>query len=95
MDETDIATLIRSIDKLNDTVERRNTGASIGNSVINFNASGVVVWISLSCVAVLIVMNLMQGATITKLETKYDRMQDYLNAIYAQAPHLKPKEISQ
>lgn len=31
-------------------------------------------------------------STNSELNRKYERMQDYLNAIYAQAPHLKPQE---
>lgn len=36
-----------------------------------------------------------QSAQIAELSRKSDRMQDYLNAIYAQAPHLKPADYGQ
>lgn len=40
----------------------------------------------------IIEMRRQQDDTVKELNRKYDRMQDYLNAIYAQAPYLKPSE---
>ncbi len=99
MDVGDVERLISAIDKLSSTAERleRNrlqAGNSVGN--IHLNAGGVGVWVSVSCVFILVVVNIMQlGSTsneIRDLKVQYTRMQDYLNAIYAQAPQLKPKE---
>lgn len=36
-------------------------------------------------------MEAVQRAANDKMEMKYERMQDHLSAIYAQAPHLKPQ----
>jgi hypothetical protein len=36
-----------------------------------------------------------QSAQIAELSRKSDRLQDYLNAIYAQAPHLRPADYGQ
>lgn len=99
MEPGDVDRLTKAIDKLNSTANRLdsslNSGApGNGNNVsnVNLNAGGWGVWISVTCVIVLAVMNNSNQVTITRLEQKYERMQDYLNSIYAQAPHLKPKE---
>lgn len=94
MDSVDTSALINAIDRLNRTAEKLDTKAS--NSVsygnIHFDTGGMAIWISFTLTCVLAAVNIMQLANITKLESKYERMQDYLNAIYAQAPHLKPKD---
>lgn len=40
-------------------------------------------------------MEIAQREAIDKMEAKYERMQDHLSAIYAQAPHLKPQPEKQ
>lgn len=59
----------------------------------------VAVWLLIAASALILGMNIGQRDTITQqaaqineMQRKYDRLQDYLNAIYAQAPQLKPKE---
>lgn len=81
----------KDIDKLTDALERVAKWSSSGSNNNNFsmNFGGVGLYISLALVAVLITICFFQASAISDLQRKYDRMQDYLNAIYAQAPQLR------
>lgn len=64
--------------------ELRGGRAGTNRANISINASGAGVWL-----AMLFVQSVMLAAIVI-LFVKFDRAQDYLNAIYMQAPHLKP-----
>lgn len=81
--------------------------STANTSSINVNAGGVGIWVcawiaSLCCVAMLVAGGMFlwsvsrqmeaQDAKIAKQDDQLSRMQDYLNAIYAAAPQLKPKD---
>lgn len=69
-------------------------------SSVNVNAGGMGGWIAawiagVCCAAMLsagIVFVLYTNSILAKQQDQISRMQDYLNAIYAAAPQLKPKE---
>lgn len=65
-------------------------------STIHVNAGGAGLWIAVTCCIVTTIIAIGMGigwaVTAYKQGTQIDRMQDYLNAIYVQAPQLKPKE---
>lgn len=67
-----------------------------GNAVIHVNAGGIGMWVAVTCCAVMFVVGLsmavLGGLAYTSTQQRMDRMQDYLNAIYMQAPQLKPKD---
>lgn len=91
---TDVERLRKATEKLASSADRV-AGHSIGgvNNSNRFDFGGVGVWICVTCVIVLAVLNFNQATQLSDMNRKYDRMQDYLNAIYAQAPHLKPKNV--
>lgn len=79
-----------------------------GNSTttVNVNAGGVGVWLCLTALVVVCVVSVMsanerakgvsrQDAEIRDLRNDVQALNDYLSAIYMQAPHLKPKESEQ
>ena len=59
---------------------------------IEVNAGGVGVWIATTACCVMVAVSLFMGLWVVDLSRKVERLGDYLQAIYAQAPHLKPKE---
>lgn len=68
------------------------------NATIQVNAGGIGMWVAVTCCAVMFVlgvsMAVLGGLAYTSTQQRLDRMQDYLNAIYMQAPQLKPKETT-
>jgi hypothetical protein len=59
---------------------------------IEVNAGGTGVWIATTACCVMVAVGLFMGLWVVDLSRKVERLGDYLQAIYAQAPHLKPKE---
>ena len=84
-------------------IEDRRSSSNNGVSTITVNAGGVGVWACLTACIMMISMMLIGGMWMSREFNRIDRemtdrregmerMQTYLSAIYAQAPHLKPKE---
>lgn len=88
---------VDKLDALTDRLGKLLQGSpNVGTATINVNAGGIALWISVTCCTILLAVS-MVGAVwgamvITTQNAKIDRMQDYLNNIYQQAPWLKPKE---
>lgn len=76
------------------TVEKMAAKFNTNDSAatITVNAGGVGVWIATTAALVMFAVNVLLGALFVIQDSKINKMQDYLNAIYMQAPHLKPKE---
>lgn len=74
-------------------LSKNNSNAA---STINVNAGGIGVWVAASAcavsVAVTIVAVIFGALVIIDQGRQIGRAQDHLTAIYAMAPHLKPKE---
>lgn len=71
--------------------------ASVASSaVIRVDAGSFGLWFSATCCAIMVVvailMGLFGGFYLQDQDKRLDKMQDYLNAIYVQAPQLQPKE---
>ena len=63
-----------------------------GNAQITVSAGGAGVWISAFCAGLCFVMMLALLFLYVDQSRKVDDLNHYLQAIYAQAPHLKPEE---
>ena len=63
-----------------------------GDSTVTINAGGAGVWIAVTCCIVSFVINLGLAVAFLSHDRKIERLQDYISAIYMQAPHLKPEE---
>ena len=61
-------------------------------STITINAGGAGVWIAVTCCIVSFVINVALAVAFLNHDRKIDDLGDYLQAIYAQAPYLKPEE---
>lgn len=98
--ETHEQTLDRIEDMLRDIPYGTQRDSQSSASTITINAGGawhaMAVWIASLC-SVVSLLALVLGAIgmshyIAAQDDKLSRMQDYLNAIYAVAPQLKPKD---
>jgi hypothetical protein len=49
-------------------------------------------WVCASAALVMLVIGAVTGLLFLDLSRKYDRLEDYLQSIYAQAPHLRPED---
>lgn len=83
------------LSRLGDQVEglKREVAGSNGNvSTIHVDAGSVGVWIAAAACLVMLVMGIVCFALYLDQQRRLDDMQHYLNAIYMQAPHLKPED---
>jgi hypothetical protein len=83
----------RNAESIKGTLEKMQVDRSSQSvSSLNVNAGGVGVWIATTACCVMIAVGLLLGLWVVDLSRKVERLEDYLQAIYAQAPYLKPKD---
>lgn len=84
-------------DKLDRFLEFSNKGTS-NRQEIQIHAGGVGLWIAVVCCIVTFFVSMTFISVgfylFQEQSSKVDKMQDYLNVIYMQAPQLKPKEAN-
>lgn len=92
--------LKETLDSVSDVLRdlRVNAIDRRGSSNIQINGGGVGVWIATVCCALMLGMGLIGAMVIVDLRqqigdanSQIRDLRDYLSAIYAQAPHLKPE----
>jgi hypothetical protein len=67
-------------------------GSQVAQSTVTVQAGGFALWVATTCCAVMLATNLCLLFMFAGHDRKIERLEDYLQAIYAQAPHLKPKD---
>lgn len=72
----------------------RGVDVKVDNRVDN-RTSERAAWLAGAAAAVAMTIAILQAVQIYALQAKYDRMQDYLNYIYQQAPSLRKPENPQ
>lgn len=80
------------IDPLVERILKDALGNNTNTAKIEINAGGLGVWIATTCCAVMVAVSLLLALWVVDLSRKVSDLGDYLQAIYVQAPHLKPKE---
>lgn len=93
----EVEALTRNVQLLDDRLEQISktaAGVGIGQSTVNLSMGGVGVWIACTCAAVCMVASLFLGVLFLDHSRKIDSLHDYIAAIYAQAPHLRPTETT-
>lgn len=96
----EIVKLVDAIERLNESVKKLDQIGSV-KAKASIDARGTQV--SVMCVVILLIICIFQSRDsnrmqekytrdIIEMQRRYDRMQDYLNVIYIQAPHLRPKD---
>lgn len=93
MDEPD--NLQSELDRLDSLLRSLQPQSRVNSAQITVSAGGVGVWIaataSILCLFAVMVLTMLY----IDQRREVDDLGDYLNAIYMQAPHLKPKEESE
>jgi len=69
-----------------------NGDSNIQQSTVTVQAGGFGLWVATTCCALMLGMNLCLLVMLAGHDRKIERLEDYLQAIYTQAPHLKPKD---
>lgn len=92
-EETDIPALVERMEKAGAALT--GTGNAIGSSTVTVNAGGIGTAMALIASALMLGLNIALVVTYNDQNRRIDRMQDYLNAIHAQAPWLKPPSDAQ
>lgn len=69
-----------------------NSDSQINQTTVTVQAGGIGVWAAVTCCAVMLAVNLCLLLVLSGHDRKIERLEDYLQAIYTQAPHLKPKD---
>jgi hypothetical protein len=94
------------MDDREDSLLLRALRGGNNTTTVNVNAGGVGVWLCLTALLVVCVVSVVtaserakdvarQDKEISDLRDDVQTLNDYLSAIYMQAPHLKPKEPEQ
>lgn len=90
--DPEINELTRALDRFSDRIDRLERVSSTAQ--ISVSAGGVGVWIAAFCAGVCFVMTMMLLVLYVDQSRKIDDLGHYLQAIYAQAPSLKPSDGS-
>lgn len=96
-DGSSISDLADRADKLIEILagkgDQRSVEVKVDNRVDNRRTERAA-WVCGIACAVCLTIAIMQALQLYALQAKYDRMQDYLNYIYQQAPYLRKPEQS-
>lgn len=105
LDAEDIARFGSAIERFEEVIDSVSDRRSknIGNATITVNAGGVGVWVAVTCCLVMLALLLLGSLWASRelmrsdqeMQARKDensKMTAYLQAIYVQAPQLKPKE---
>jgi len=87
-EDTDIPALVDRMERAGAALT--GSGNAVGSSAVTINAGGIGVAAALIACALVVGLNIAMLLTYNDQARRIDRMQDYLNAIHAQAPWLKP-----
>lgn len=89
-DQGDYQALTRALERFSDKADKLLASGNTNTARIEVNAGGVGVWIATTCCLVVMVVSMFLGLWVVDLSRKVSDLNDYLAAIYMQAPHLKP-----
>lgn len=103
IDAGDIERFSDAIERFNKVLDRMGDTRNIGTANVNINAGGVAVWISATCCIAMLVATMVGaiwlGREFGSMESanhqqdkRISDLNDYLSAIYMQAPQLRPKD---
>lgn len=105
LDDQDVQRFANATRQFERALEKMAQASPGNQAVITVNAGGIGLWIAVTCCAVMLALGVFGAVTasyvlldqnkrIEAQDSKLERMQDYINAIYVQAPSLRPKEKS-
>jgi hypothetical protein len=88
--DPELTELAIALNRFSDRIDRLERVSA--NSNVSINAGGVGVWIATMAAVVCFVMTMVMLVLYVDQSRKVDDLGHYLQAIYAQAPSLKPEE---
>jgi len=88
--DPELTELVIALNRFSDRIDRLERVSA--NSNVSINAGGVGVWIATMAAVVCFVMTMVMLVLYVDQSRKVDDLGHYLQAIYAQAPSLKPEE---
>ena len=91
-DQGDQRALADALDRFSRKADELLKSSNTNTAKIEVNAGGIGVWIATTCCFVMMAVSLFMALWVVDLSRKVSDLNDYLNAIYMMAPHLKPKE---
>ena len=68
-----------------------NGDSQTNQTTVTVQAGGFALWVAATCCAVMLAVNLCLLFMLADHGRQIDRLNEYLSAIYMQAPHLKPE----
>lgn len=86
------ARLAEALEKFSRKADQLMEAGNRNTAQIEVNAGGTGVWIATTACLVMVAVSLFMGLWVVDLSRKVERLEDYLQAVYAQAPHLKPED---
>ena len=93
-DKQEVDEVLERIEKAGNSLNPASN--SVGNSIINVNAGGIGIWVTVSACALMFVMNIFliigMGLIVLNQSRKNDELASYITAIYMMAPQLKPQD---
>ena len=94
LDPDDVRRLSEAITRVDRLSQEMGTNGDshVNQSTVTIQAGGFALWASATCCAVMLAMNVCLLFMLDGHDRKIERLEDYLQAIYAQAPSLKPKD---
>ncbi len=93
LEPLDIERFARAVEGFQSFIDQLQEKPSTSNSsIIQINAGGLGIWLSVTCCCVCFAITMACVGLSVYNMYKTDRMSDYLQAIYLQAPQLRPKE---
>lgn len=88
--DPELTELAIALNRFSDRIDRLERVSA--NSNVSINAGGVGVWIATMAAVVCFVLTMVMVVLYVDQSRKIDDLGHYLQAIYAQAPNLKPEE---
>jgi hypothetical protein len=88
--DPELTELAIALNRFSDRIDRLERVSA--NSNVSINAGGVGVWVATLAAVVCFVMMMVMLVLYVDQSRKVDDLGHYLQAIYAQAPNLKPEE---
>ncbi|GAA0696446.1 hypothetical protein ISN75_06900 [Dyella marensis] len=103
LDVGDIEKFNEVVKRIDRVLDRMGDSKNIGTANVNINAGGVAVWIAVTCCVAMLAATMVGAVWLGRefgamesanhqQDKRISDLNDYLSAIYMQAPQLRPKE---
>lgn len=88
------AVLAVALERFSRKADQIMEAGSRNTAKIEVNAGGTGVWIATTACCVMVAVSMFMGLWVIDLSRKVDELNNYVQAIYMMAPHLKPEETA-